>query len=656
MSQDKEEELAKIRQHRSRRNPAMQTQPGDSDLDQPYTETEDSEETQPGTIKGRMTEEAESSGANGEGRSSFTTLGSIPLEQKGSRLRVKTASAESAASKTDRKLPLERSAGQQRQQNKKKKRRRIIAMIIAECFALLLIFGYAYVAKRLNMVQREEFNISKTKNNDLTVDDIKKMKGYWMIAVFGVDSRNSNVGKGTNADVNMICCINRDTGDIKLVSVFRDSYLNIDEKGNYNKLNAAYAHGGPEQAVAALNKNLDLNITDYITFNWKAVAESINLLGGVDVELSKAEFRYINSFITETVKSTGIGSHQLKKAGMNHLDGVQAVAYGRLRLMDSDYARTERQRKIIELAFQKAQKADYAVLNNILVTVLPQVSTSLGFADLTNVALNITKYKIGETGGFPFSRGDANMGKRGACVIPTTLESNVIQLHQFLFGDEIYAPTDAVRKISAKIASDTGLYKEGSPVGHVTTEGTVPKATKAPETKQEETKKKEEESETDRDGNVIPKPDASESSTAHPGIGETDPSGNLIDPPEDLSIPGENPTESKPGKPGTPGTKPEMRPETKPETKPSPSPGIPETEPLPGPGTTRPPETSAAIQPGDPVETSPTSPTKPTPPTKPTETAPVTTIPGPGSTPGGNPTPGGDQMPGEVIGSQGPGQ
>ncbi|MEG0566443.1 MAG: LCP family protein, partial [Hungatella sp.] len=480
MSQDKEEELAKIRQHRSRRNPAMQTQPGDSDLDQPYTETEDSEETQPGTIKGRMTEEAESSGANGEGRSSFTTLGSIPLEQKGSRLRVKTASAESAASKPDRKLPLERSAGQQRQQNKhnKKKRRRIIAMIIAECFALLLIFGYAYVAKRLNMVQREEFNISKTKNNDLTVDDIKKMKGYWMIAVFGVDSRNSNVGKGTNADVNMICCINRDTGDIKLVSVFRDSYLNIDEKGNYNKLNAAYAHGGPEQAVAALNRNLDLNITDYITFNWKAVAESINLLGGVDVELSKAEFRYINSFITETVKSTGIGSHQLKKAGMNHLDGVQAVAYGRLRLMDSDYARTERQRKIIELAFQKAQKADYAVLNNILVTVLPQVSTSLGFADLTNVALNITKYKIGETGGFPFSRGDANMGSKGACVIPQTLENNVKELHKFLFGDSDYTPTDTVRTISKKIISDTGLAKAAKPVGHVDTNGgSVPKAT-----------------------------------------------------------------------------------------------------------------------------------------------------------------------------------
>ena len=157
----------------------------------------------------------------------------------------------------------------------------------------------------------------------------------------------------------------------------------------------------PEQAVAALNKNLDLNITDYITFNWKAVADAINILGGIDMEISKAEYKYINGFITETVESTGVGSHHLKSAGMNHLDGVQAVAYGRLRLMDTDYARTERQRKVVEQAFEKAKKADYAVLNNILVTVLPQVATSLNFTDLTNVALNITKYKLGETPRIP---------------------------------------------------------------------------------------------------------------------------------------------------------------------------------------------------------------------------------------------------------------
>lgn len=242
----------------------------------------------------------------------------------------------------------------------KRFKRRIIVMIVAECFTLAAIFGYAYFARRISLMPRPDVDKKNVINDDLQVADLEKMKGYWMIAVFGVDSRNGSVGAGNQSDVNMICCINQDTGEIRLVSVFRDTYLNTNDDGRYSKFNEAYARGGPEQALKFLNKNLDLNITDYITFSWKAVAEGINLLGGVDLEISKAEFRYINGFITETVKGTNLGSTQLKSAGMNHLDGVQAVAYGRLRLMDTDYARTERQRKIIELAFDKAKQADYA--------------------------------------------------------------------------------------------------------------------------------------------------------------------------------------------------------------------------------------------------------------------------------------------------------
>ena len=123
----------------------------------------------------------------------------------------------------------------------------------------------------------------------------------------------------------------RGTGEIRPVSVYRDSYLNINDKNTYNKINAAYMQGGPEQVVKALNRNLDIDIDDYATFNWKAVADAINILGGIDVEITKSEFYYINAFISETVKATGVASTQLKSAGMNHPDGVQAVAYGRLR-------------------------------------------------------------------------------------------------------------------------------------------------------------------------------------------------------------------------------------------------------------------------------------------------------------------------------------
>ena len=377
----------------------------------------------------------------------------------------------------------------------KSRLRTIIIFIVAEIIALALIGAGWYGKRMMSLMQTDtEFNKSDMTNPYISVEKEQAMKGYWTVALFGVDSRDSSVGKGNMSDVIIICNINQETGEIKLVSLFRDTYLNVDDKNGYNKINQAYFVGGPKQAVEALNRNLDLQIQDYMTFNWKAVANAIDVLGGVDIELSKAEFYYINSFITETVKATGIGSHQLTHAGMNHLDGVQAVAYGRLRLMDTDYARTERQRKIIAQAFEKAKKADFQTLYTLIGTVFPQVSTSVWVDDLVSNAKNINKFHLGETTGFPQARGDANMGKKGAVVVPATLESNVIELHKFLFGDESYTPSETVKKISAKISSDTGIYKEGQFVGNVGTgDGVVqPQKTTAASTKSSEKSKDEE--------------------------------------------------------------------------------------------------------------------------------------------------------------------
>lgn len=284
-----------------------------------------------------------------------------------------------------------------------------------------------------------------------------KMTGrYWTVAVFGVDSRDGSLEKGALSDVEMICTVDKKTGEIKLVSVYRDTYLQIDKDGTYHKINEAYFKGGHEQAVSALERNLDLEIDNYATFNWKAVADTINILGGIDLEITDSEFKYINGFITETVESTGIGSVHLQSPGMNHLDGVQAVAYARLRLMDTDYNRTARQRKVISLAMEKAKQADFSVLNNILVTVLPQISTDIGISDLLPMASNISKYYIGTTDGFPFSRGETKIEKR-SCVVPLTLESNVVQLHQILYGIENYKPSSTVQKISSHIAEVSGM-------------------------------------------------------------------------------------------------------------------------------------------------------------------------------------------------------
>ena len=316
-----------------------------------------------------------------------------------------------------------------------------------------------------------DFDEKKVENLDLSEEQLAQMKGHWMIACFGVDSREKggemNVGKGANADVNMICSVDLESGEIKLVSVFRDTYLNISDKNTYNKINAAYAIGGPEQAVAALNKNLDLNITQYATFNWKAVADAINILGGVDIELSENERSWINAYITETVKETGIGSHQIQKAGLVHMDGVQAVAYGRIRYGDTDYARTERQRIVLQAAFDKVKTADWATVNNVIQTVMPQLATNIDMADLIPLARQLANFHIGDTKGFPMARGEANVGKNGDCVIPQTLVSNVSELHQFLFGTENYQPSSKVQSYSAHISEATGMYKEGKSIDHV---------------------------------------------------------------------------------------------------------------------------------------------------------------------------------------------
>ncbi len=437
----------------------------------------------------------------------------------------------------------------------KRLRRRVIAMIVAECFLICLFLGVRYVKQKTSLLNIDDtWNAEEMTNSNISVAKEEMMKGYWTVALFGVDSRNNSVGKGNMADVIIICNINQETGEIKLVSVFRDTYLSIDDEGAYNKINQAYFRGGPRQAVEALNRNLDLEIDDYATFNWKAVADAINILGGVDVELSKAEFYYINAYITETVEATGVASVHLKQAGMNHLDGVQAVAYARLRKMDTDFARTERQRLIIQLCFDKLKKSNFSVINNVMEVVFPQIMTSVRFDDLIPLAKNVTNYTIGDTMGFPAARGDANMGSKGDCVIPQTLESNVRDLHSFLFDDVDYEPSDMVKKISAKISADSDMYKEAKPIQSVGTDGGyIPPSTTAEDA---------ETSESSTDST-----DVSESSTGESDESildyenewdlETDEDGNVIDPPEDFDygqwrpgdLWGDMPTES--GGPGS---------------------------------------------------------------------------------------------------------
>lgn len=302
-------------------------------------------------------------------------------------------------------------------------------------------------AKMVQPIHKEE--IQEMTNENLTEETVVKLRDSWTVAAFGLDSRESDNMERGNSDVIMLITMDGKTGAVKLASVYRDTCLKTGER-SYKKANAAYASGGPKQAVAMLNENLDLRIDDYIAVNWKSVAEAINLLGGIDLSVTDREFMYLNSFITETVKSTGIPSVHLKHAGMNHLDGVQAVAYCRLRLMDDDFKRTERQQKVLNLVLKQASEADFATLNQLIVTILPQVASSIDPEDLYAVAKNITRLHIAGTTGFPENRFVKTVDG-ASYVFPTNLADSVSDLHLFLYGTEEYEPSSQVKEIGAAI-------------------------------------------------------------------------------------------------------------------------------------------------------------------------------------------------------------
>ncbi|SFG36499.1 LCP family protein [Oribacterium sp. WCC10] len=430
-------------------------------------------------------------------------------------------------SEVERDIEFER---KMRDKKKKAVRTRIIIMAVVEILTLACIFGFGSVYRYMNMTQAVEFDVSKVQNNNIDITQKQKMSGYWTVAVFGVDSRDGGVGKGANADVQIICNVDMATGDVKLVSVYRDTYLKTGSSTRYAKINEAYAIGGPEQAVAALNSNLDLDIQNYVTFNWKAVADTIDMLGGVDIDITDKEFYYMNAYIHETSVKAGINeknpaANYIKKAGPQHLTGVQAVAYARLRYMDSDFERTRRQREVISQCLDNAKKADLATLTSIIDTVLPQVAFNIDAGDIVELAKGISRYNIKESVGFPKDIKDQMMGKKGDCVIPVTLTSNVKWLHSVLFDDEDYKVSSAVETYSQKIADDSGYYaSKKDEIIETTKSKSTDEAEESDEGVESESKSsKKTVNETDKDGYIISGTDA-DGNTVY----ETDADGNKV--------------------------------------------------------------------------------------------------------------------------------
>lgn len=326
---------------------------------------------------------------------------------------------------------------------------------------------------------------------DLVIDESVKeqtqtggaMYGYTNIALFGVDAKNNkDLFKNSRSDTIMIASINMETGDIKLVSVYRDSYLNL-SNDYYNKCNGAYSRGGAAQAIAMLNMNLDMNITEFITVGYAGLAKVIDGLGGVYIDVDKDELKYINDYqysILGKYAKKYIGEvpsdlnftpddyfvdYDLKvvsQPGYQLLNGLQAAAYCRIRYVGNDFQRTERQREVIKAIEAQAKKADIVTLTKVFNSVTDDIYTNMDWKSLAELLPKIADYKIVDESGFPElnMRQTVSMGAKGSCEIPVNLESSVAWLHQFLFNDEGYQVSDTVKEINKQIQADADKYRK----------------------------------------------------------------------------------------------------------------------------------------------------------------------------------------------------
>lgn len=349
----------------------------------------------------------------------------------------------------------------QRAAIRKKRQQKKIMLVVAEILALLILAVVLFVVVKLSKIEKDtSFSAEDIEVNEgLSQESQEIMENYTTIALFGLDNRsNGNLSKG-NSDVIMIASINNDTHEVKLVSVYRDSYLDIGNN-TYRKCNAAYANGGPEQAISMLNTNLDLNITDYVTVDFNAVVECVDLLGGVEITVTDEEAVLMYGYMDEINKLTKHKSEYLPGAGTYNMDGVQACSYARIRYTaGDDYKRAERQRTVLAAMVNKAQHSDLKTINSLIDAVFGDIKTSYTNAELISLAAQVFNYKLGETTGFPFEKNTITLGSKGSVVVPCDLKSNVTQLHVFLYGDEEYEPTDTVKSNSEKIIGDTGFHQ-----------------------------------------------------------------------------------------------------------------------------------------------------------------------------------------------------
>lgn len=327
-------------------------------------------------------------------------------------------------------------------------------------FVVFLILTIGYVSANKSY-KYNQMDIRPIKNSDLVVNEgVKEQtKGYTTIALYGVDSRDSNLDTGTNSDAIILLSINKDTKEVKMVSVYRDTLLQIQsDSQTTHKVNYAYQLGGALMSINTLNANLDLAISDYITVDFNAMADIINTLGGVEITVTEDEVNNLNKNLAEQIGISGKYSEGVHEAGTKVLNGQQAVAYSRIRSTGKgDITRTMRQRTVLLGLVNKMINADSKMISNLIDVSFSCISTSLTKDEVTSLAKDIADYKITGNIGFPFAYTPMSLDGKGSVIVAADLNANVTALHEYLYGTSGYTPSTTASSISTEVSSETGV-------------------------------------------------------------------------------------------------------------------------------------------------------------------------------------------------------
>ena len=334
----------------------------------------------------------------------------------------------------------------------KKRRRSPIRFLFLLILLIAVLIGIVVfmLHSKLGKVQTKALDQSQL----VTVNNDNNMKDYTNYAFFGIDSQTGSMSdRGNRSDSIIVVSINNSTKEVKLLSIYRDTFLSIN--GKYSKINVAYSWGGPELAISTINRNLDLNIEKYATVNFKILANIVDAVGGIEVKVDKSIIKNLNPYIKDMNRINGGNSSTIKTAGTYTLDGNQAVAYSRIRYTaGGDLARAGRQREVLEKIFEKGKKNPLKMMA-VMDEVLPQVKTNMSQDELFKMVLSVFKYNIKDQQGFPWNQKE--MRYYGSYYgFPTTLKENAIRAHEYLFGTKDYQVSDELSRINQKI-----IYRVG---------------------------------------------------------------------------------------------------------------------------------------------------------------------------------------------------